>query len=59
MFNLLLFILLSVDGVYPGMAMATSGGKILIHTPFNASNEEEIQGTKGLGIAANFAHNQA
>ena len=39
--------------------MATSGGKILIHTPFNASNEEEIQGTKGLGIAANFAHNQA
>lgn len=38
--------------------MATSGGKILIHTPFNASNEESVQGTKGLGIAANFAHNQ-
>ena len=28
-----------VDGVYPSMAVATSGGKVLIHSPYQSSNE--------------------
>ena len=38
------------------MALATSGGKVLIHSPYNSSNEAGINiGTKSLGVAANLA----
>lgn len=48
-----------VDGVYPSMAMATSGGKVLIHSPFNASNEGNDKGPKSLSIAAGLAQERS
>jgi len=45
-----------VDGVHPSMALATSGGKVLIHSPYNSSNEAAANvGLKSLGLAANLA----
>ena len=41
------------------MAMATAGGKVLIHSPYSSQNEAAndpgAQGTQSLGIAANLA----
>ena len=42
------------------MAMVTTGGKILIHSPFNSSNDQQNSAFPGaasaqLGIAANLA----
>ena len=40
------------------MAIATSGGKVLIHSPFSSANEAtdmRPQGAASLGIAANLA----
>lgn len=52
----------AVDGVYPSMAVATSGGKVLIHSPYSSSNETndmKPRGAQSLGIAANLAQEQA
>ena len=39
------------------MAIATSGGKVLIHSPYGAQHDAELAnaGAKSLGIAANLA----
>ena len=51
-----------VDGVYPSMAVATSGGKVLIHSPYysqNEANDMKAQGAQSLGIAANLAQERS
>lgn len=41
------------------MAMVTSGGKILIHSPFNSTNEANDMGPKSLSIAAGLAQERS
>ena len=42
------------------MALATAGGKVLIHSPYGASNDtNQAIGAQSLGIAANLAQERA
>lgn len=47
----------SVDGVYPAMAMAIAGGKVLIHSPFSSKAQQE-DNASGLAVAASLAQNK-